>query len=166
MALVSAWDERKKRIALTSDAFEKYISAELDPASAQAINTALALSGDRLVMKEALESTNNMPAWNQALIEMGRIKDLCKKSNTRLIAVLFPIEFQLRFGYQNPEPQRTIKNYLTAQEIEFIDMRPFFKEETDHDRRCYLFDDDMLHFNAHGHEITADRLYRKLSGRS
>ena len=99
--------------------------------------------------------------WNRILA----INRLAEENNTRLVLLLFPIEFQVLDKDLTTMPQ----NYLVAKAVEVgipvVDLLPVFQTacqekpgEACQLKDRYLFADLWMHPSAYGHKLTANEI--------
>ena len=130
------------------------LAAMLDERSAAAIRKYDSFRPDFGGLLEPLATANDLRQWEAALPALGELKALAQAHGARLVAAVFPAQFQVSFGYRHPEPQRTIAKTLEKEGIPYCDMAPAFRRAAAKEP-IYLYLTDFAHFNARGHELTA-----------
>jgi lysophospholipase L1-like esterase len=130
------------------------LARTLDPRSADAIARYSSYSDEFGGFLDDLRETNDLDAWRTALADLDAIKALCDANGIRFVAAVFPAQFQVNFGYDFPEPQRTIDARMAALGVPHCDMAPIFRREAA-TTPLYAYLTDVAHFNARGHELVA-----------
>ena len=107
-----------------------------------------------LILKISKELRANKIGFLVVVIPEGEtlVSDSWKKE----YAVVKSIQFDAE------KPERILSEFLGENNIDYLLLRPEFKRYTEAGERLYFPYDYEHHFNANGHALTADLIYKKL----
>ncbi|MBI5244678.1 MAG: hypothetical protein HY922_13500 [Elusimicrobia bacterium] len=115
---------------------------------------------DPSLVKDTLTWMLDLKSWKAVRAPLALMRDACRKRGIRLLVLIFPVQFELYYGYQWPEPERTIESLLKSLGIPFVDLRPVLASGRgdEHYRIRY----DYAHPDAEAYGLVATGLLRKL----
>jgi lysophospholipase L1-like esterase len=132
-----------------------------DPSSARAIKDYLkAYRYDPYLVKDTLPWLLDVEKWKKIEEPLRGIKKLCDDRKIKLLAVVFPVQFELYPGYRWPEPERTIRGLLKSLEIPAVEMRPAFAAGGADE--LYRARYDYAHPSGEAYRLTAEALLKKV----
>ena len=92
-------------------------------------------------------------AWELVFQELKEMKEVADKLNAPFVILIAPFKFQLSGEEEKLLPQKMLKEFAEANDIQYIDLLPDFQKNKDKE----LFA-DANHFEIEGHEVAAAKL--------
>lgn len=121
----------------------------------------------------ALEIGRNPERWKRAAEPLQGLCDFAKLHKVPVLFVISPIECQLWEGYDDPEPQATIREMIEEEGFPVLDLLESFQsaqrqkgpEERLIDPELYLMGPrpgDFIHYRGRGNQLAAEEIYENL----
>jgi lysophospholipase L1-like esterase len=158
----SVWSQLPWRRVSPGSALIDHLNATIGWNSARAVMRYAAQTGDLGSLVHSLEPLNSSALWPRALSTLRGMKSECQAAGAQLVVVVIPDQLQVSFGYDYPEPQKTIDAALAKAAIPYVDMEPIFRQQIQAGKPIYFSLFDRAHFNADGHRLVAQALAQKL----
>ena len=107
-------------------------------------------------------------AIHLAYSNMDSLNDLCAKNNIDLTVVVYPSGFQLLDPATHIKAEHLWQQYCQSRKVNFISLFDLFMTndiETNRINRARYYIPNDNHWNAEGHKVVADTLYKYLEAR-
>ncbi|MEM3074984.1 MAG: hypothetical protein QW727_03525, partial [Candidatus Pacearchaeota archaeon] len=115
---------------------------------------------------------------NNSLMKIEEIIDFCERNNITLIVFILPDEYQINEELRNKlyskynlnesdydvyKPQEILSEFLMKRKVDYIDLIPYFENETKNGKTLYALRD--THWNIDGNKFAAEIILRELNKR-
>lgn len=133
-----------------------------DPASVEALRRYLLdYKYDPAFVKDILPWLLDLERWEEARAPLMDIRDACRRRGIKLVAVLFPMQFEVYPGYAQPEPRRRLLRILAELGVPAVDLQEPW-QATGRGDELYTLRSDHGHPGEDAYRSAAEETLKKL----
>lgn len=133
-----------------------------DPASVEALRRYLLdYKYDPAFLKDILPWLLDLRLWDAAERPLRGIRDASRRRGAHVLAVVFPMQFEVYPGYVHPEPRRRLLRILKSLGIPAVDLRAAW-HETGRGDEFYTLRSDHGHPGEEAYRLAAEETLKKL----
>lgn len=133
-----------------------------DKATAKAVEAFLTdYRYDAGLAKDTLPWLLDLEAWNSIEAPLKEVRALCASKGIKVMAVVFPVQFETVPGYSWPQPHAHIADLLKKAGIPAVDLLPLYRNHGADS--LYPMRYDIAHPSAPGYTIAAEAVHAELA---